>query len=86
MPRCSFLDRRDLLRSLVALGASIACRSLAGATQPSAILTRAIPSSGEALPVVGLGSWITFNVGERSRRPRRLHGRYARFLRRRAAG
>jgi diketogulonate reductase-like aldo/keto reductase len=26
-------------------------------------LTRPIPSSGEALPVVGLGSWITFNVG-----------------------
>ncbi|MDP2440419.1 aldo/keto reductase [Rhodoferax sp.] len=24
---------------------------------------RPIPSSGEALPVVGLGSWITFNVG-----------------------
>jgi diketogulonate reductase-like aldo/keto reductase len=24
---------------------------------------RAIPSSGERLPVVGLGSWITFNVG-----------------------
>jgi diketogulonate reductase-like aldo/keto reductase len=28
------------------------------------ILTRAIPSSGEAIPVVGLGSWRTFNVGE----------------------
>ena len=27
-------------------------------------LTRAIPSSGEALPVVGMGSWITFNVGD----------------------
>jgi diketogulonate reductase-like aldo/keto reductase len=24
---------------------------------------RTIPSSGEAVPVVGLGSWITFNVG-----------------------
>jgi diketogulonate reductase-like aldo/keto reductase len=27
-------------------------------------LTRRIPSSGEALPIVGLGSWITFNVGQ----------------------
>ena len=27
-------------------------------------LTRPIPSSGERLPVVGLGSWITFNVGD----------------------
>jgi diketogulonate reductase-like aldo/keto reductase len=32
--------------------------------QQSAILTRPIPSTGEALPVVGLGSWITFNVGD----------------------
>jgi diketogulonate reductase-like aldo/keto reductase len=27
-------------------------------------LTRAIPSSGEQLPLVGLGTWITFNVGQ----------------------
>ena len=33
-----------------------------GAT-PASVLTRRIPSSGEALPLVGLGSWITFNVG-----------------------
>lgn len=26
--------------------------------------TRAIPSSGETIPLVGLGSWITFNVGD----------------------
>jgi diketogulonate reductase-like aldo/keto reductase len=26
-------------------------------------LTRRIPSSGEAIPLVGLGTWITFNVG-----------------------
>lgn len=26
--------------------------------------TRAIPSSGEAIPLVGLGTWITFNVGQ----------------------
>ena len=31
--------------------------------QTGALITRPIPSSGEALPVVGLGSWITFNVG-----------------------
>jgi diketogulonate reductase-like aldo/keto reductase len=27
-------------------------------------LTRPIPSTGERLPLVGLGSWITFNVGD----------------------
>lgn len=33
------------------------------ATPASGVITRRIPSSGEALPVVGLGTWITFNVG-----------------------
>jgi len=33
------------------------------AGQSSTMLTRAIPSSGEKLPVVGLGSWATFDVG-----------------------
>jgi diketogulonate reductase-like aldo/keto reductase len=36
---------------------------LTGWAQRDPILTRPIPSSGEAMPVVGLGSWITFNVG-----------------------
>lgn len=27
------------------------------------LITKEIPKSGEALPVIGLGSWITFNVG-----------------------
>lgn len=27
------------------------------------MLTRPIPSTGEALPVVGLGTWQTFDVG-----------------------
>ncbi len=31
---------------------------------PAPLLMRRIPSSGEELPVVGLGSWISFNVGE----------------------
>ena len=29
----------------------------------AAPLTRPIPSTGERVPVIGLGSWITFNVG-----------------------
>jgi diketogulonate reductase-like aldo/keto reductase len=44
-----------------------ACAVLQPATalaQSRAIITRPIPSTGEALPVVGLGSWITFNVGD----------------------
>ena len=34
------------------------------AARPGPLLTRPIPSSGEKLPLVGLGSWITFNVGD----------------------
>jgi diketogulonate reductase-like aldo/keto reductase len=56
----SLLDRRDALRALAAGAASLAVP--AGA-QSQPVLTRPIPSSGESLPLVGLGSWITFNVG-----------------------
>lgn len=35
----------------------------AAAVSQTAGLMRAIPSSGEKIPIVGLGSWITFNVG-----------------------
>lgn len=31
----------------------------------STIITRPIPRSGEALPVIGLGTWQTFDVGKR---------------------
>ncbi|MBL8326651.1 MAG: aldo/keto reductase [Rubrivivax sp.] len=31
--------------------------------QAATLLTRAVPGTGELLPVVGLGTWITFNVG-----------------------
>jgi diketogulonate reductase-like aldo/keto reductase len=58
------LDRRTLFASLAAAGAASAFRPLAAATGGGPMLTRTIPSSGEKLPLVGLGSWITFNVGE----------------------
>lgn len=38
--------------------------ALAAVPEAAAPLARAIPSSGELLPVVGLGTWITFNVGD----------------------
>lgn len=61
---CEDPTRRELLRTLVAIGAAPLLWSLrAEAQQGGALLTRTIPSSSEALPVVGLGSWITFNVG-----------------------
>jgi diketogulonate reductase-like aldo/keto reductase len=67
MPSGSSLDRRQVLRGLatgLATGAAVMLRPPLALTQPSRLITKPVPSSGEALPVVGLGSWITFNVGE----------------------
>lgn len=55
--------RRRLLQSLLA-ACSGALPARSGAAPATAPFSRAIPASGEALPVIGLGSWITFNVGD----------------------
>lgn len=57
------ISRRRLLQTLTATAATALLTPRFGAAQAPALLTRPIPSSGEALPAVGLGSWITFNVG-----------------------
>jgi diketogulonate reductase-like aldo/keto reductase len=56
------MKRRTLLHLLPMLAAAAAQAQPARATGARP-LTRAIPSSGERLPLVGLGTWITFNVG-----------------------
>jgi len=63
--------RRTFLTSLAAAGASsflrpskVAAYPGPAAAHPGPILTRPVPSTGERLPLVGLGSWITFNVGD----------------------
>ena len=55
------MKRRTLLgwSCLAAAG-----QAAAQAPAQAAPLTRAIPSSGEQVPRVGLGTWITFNVGQ----------------------
>ena len=53
-------SRRKLLQSLAV--APLLWPAMSLAQQPR-ITTRTIPSSGESVPQVGLGSWITFNVG-----------------------
>lgn len=58
------LTRRSFLGALAAAGAGAVLRPADGMSQAGPLITRAIPSSKGALPVVGLGSWITFNVGE----------------------
>ncbi len=53
-------SRRQLL---AALATSPLLLPLGASAQSSSLLSRPIPSTGEAVPVIGLGSWITFNVG-----------------------
>ena len=75
-PRPPALTRAEFLR-LLAGGALLAAASgPARAGDPSGearMRTRSIPSSGEALPVVGLGTWISFDVeaSEAALAPRR---------------
>lgn len=55
------LTRRNLL-----IGAAAVATTLQATTRPAiaaGLETRVIPSSGARVPVVGLGTWITFNVG-----------------------
>ena len=54
--------RRTMLRAMLAGSSYAVCGPVPAASGP--VLSRPIPSSGELLPVVGLGSWITFNVGD----------------------
>jgi diketogulonate reductase-like aldo/keto reductase len=63
------LTRRRFLGTVAAAGAASVLRpanALARPDPPGPVLTKPIPSSpnGERLPLVGLGSWITFNVGD----------------------
>lgn len=53
------VTRRRWMAALLAAGALPPAR----AASDERIATRIIPSSGEALPAIGLGTWITFNVG-----------------------
>ena len=53
------LTRRAALRLMAA--AAAARPASAGAASP--MLQRPIPSSGEAIPAIGLGTWRTFDVG-----------------------
>jgi len=55
------LTRRTFICSLGAAATMPAFSKSRAAAGP--ILTRAIPSTGEKIPAIGLGTWITFNVG-----------------------
>ena len=55
--------RRDLMTGALAVSLATAIPTLSVSAAGQAPATKRIPSSGEELPLIGLGSWITFNVG-----------------------
>ena len=55
------IDRRRWMSMALGAGAMLGVRSrFAFGASPAPLITRAIPSSGEKIPVVGLGSSATF--------------------------
>ncbi|MGA0532407.1 aldo/keto reductase [Hansschlegelia sp. KR7-227] len=54
-------NRRSVIAGLAAAGAVASFPRPAAAAVPS---PKTIPSTGEAIPAIGLGTWITFNVGD----------------------
>ena len=65
--------RRTVLRSFGAIGAAAAMPAPLGGAATGPILMRSIPATGEKVPAIGMGSWITFNVGrDRQHRDQRV--------------
>ena len=59
------LSRREALSHICALTSAVALNSSGVlANNQQTMLQREIPSTKESLPVVGLGSWIQFDVGK----------------------
>jgi diketogulonate reductase-like aldo/keto reductase len=56
-------SRRAVLAGLIALGGASISRSPVLAAAGTR-LSKPIPATGEQLPVIGMGSWITFDVGD----------------------
>jgi diketogulonate reductase-like aldo/keto reductase len=54
-------SRREFLAALGA--ASLPACAPSALAQPREAILRPIPATGELLPAIGVGSWITFNVG-----------------------
>ncbi|MES2320595.1 MAG: aldo/keto reductase [Pseudomonadota bacterium] len=58
------MKRRDMLCTLA--GAVAGLSGAAPAVAGAAMHRRKVPSSGELLPVIGMGTWQTFNVGHKA--------------------
>ena len=75
------LSRRDTLRvfGATAAGALLGASGAGASPEP---MRRAIPSSGERIPVIGLGTWSTFDVDSSAAERAPLEEVLARFVER----
>ena len=55
--------RRKFLKQLAGLGATLLLKPRTVIGDKRSAITNTIPATGERLPVIGMGSWITFDVG-----------------------
>ncbi len=63
------IDRRNALQALAALaGAAL----LPANAAPATVLERPIPATGERIPAIGMGTWLTFDVAPGADRDARL--------------
>ncbi len=56
--------RRQLLGGLAALPALFLGDPVCGQSLQQPRIARRVPATGESIPVIGMGSWITFDVGD----------------------
>jgi diketogulonate reductase-like aldo/keto reductase len=56
------MQRRDLLRGLAGFAGLATMPSVGRAAAPKDVVQKAIPASGETIPAIGMGTWLTFNV------------------------
>lgn len=64
------MNRRDFVKLLSILSAAQfipISDDLFAASKANSLITKKIPSSGEKIPVIGMGTWITFNVGSNNK-------------------
>lgn len=65
------MDRR---RALQFLGSAAAIAAVGARAQAKEALAKPIPASGERIPAIGLGTWLTFDVGGADSPARRVRG------------
>lgn len=59
-------NRRAFLKQLGGMGAALLFMPRSAIAAEPPVIRKPIPATGERLPVIGMGSWITFDVGNNS--------------------